>query len=303
MDIMLFFESIRTALLNNLFLGITLLGQQEILIGLFCVIYWLVDKPFAYRIGLSAFAAIGLNQLLKITLARPRPFIRWPQLMPVSAALPSATGYSFPSGHTAQAVAAYGMGATRFHGWLRAVLWIIPFLVGLSRVYLGVHSLADVVMALVLGIPLVWLVNRIFDSFEAGRIGIAAIWAAGLIVAALLVLAGFIAPGSSDPEQSLDCFKAAGGIAGFASGFYIEQRWIHYAPQGTPIFQIEKLILGFAVTGFILVGIKAPLQWLAGEIAGSILRYGMLSLWIVAGLPLLVNLLHPKSLLTGKAEA
>jgi len=294
MEILLFFESIRSSGLNTLFLGITYLGQQELMIGLFCVLFWLVDKQLAYRIGASAFAGIGLNQLLKNVFAVPRPFVRWPQVNPVYEALPAATGYSFPSGHTANAVAVYGMAGTRTHGWLRTILWSLPFLVALSRMYLGVHTLADVGVSLLIGFPLVAMIHGMVDAFEADRINALTLMGAGLAGAFLLVLAGFAAPGSLEPEQALDCFKAAGGIAGFAVGFYVEYRWIRFSPKGKAGYQVQKMILGLGVTVLLLFAAKSPLNGLFGETVGSMMRYGLVSIWIVAGLPAIAEWMRPR---------
>jgi len=294
MEILKLFESIRTGALDQIFLGLTLLGQQELLIAMFCVLYWLVDKRLAYRIGVSAFTAIGLNQFLKITFAVPRPFVRWPQLKPVAAALPAATGFSFPSGHTANAVAAYGMAGSRVQGWKRAAIWFLPLPVAVSRLYLGVHTLSDVLVSLMIGIPLVLIVSVMFDAYESGKITIHTTLATGMAGSLLLAMAGLTAPGSLDPKDALDCFKAAGGIAGFTGGFFIEHRWIHHDPKGSPILQIQKLVAGFAGAILLMVTAKAPMNQFFGVIAGSVLRYGLVSLWIVAGLPAVARLLRPR---------
>lgn len=220
-EILLWFESIRTPFLDTLFLVVTFLGQQELLIGGFCILYWMVDKKLAYRIGASAFVAIGMNQFMKNTFAVARPFVRWPGLTPVESALPAATGYSLPSGHTANAVAVYGMAGFSVHGPLRVILWVVPWLVGLSRLYLGVHTLVDVVVSLLIGIPLAASVSLLADAYDSDRIKPFILLLAALAGAMLLAVAGFIAPGSINPHESIDCFKASGAIAGFAFGFYL----------------------------------------------------------------------------------
>lgn len=291
---LLWFESIRTPLLDRLFLAITFLGQQELLIGGFCVLFWLVDKKAAYRIGASAFVAIGMNQLIKNTFAVPRPFIRWPQLTPVKAALPAATGYSFPSGHTANAVSVYGVAGSLSHGIWRAIFWILPWTVALSRVYLGVHTLSDVLVSLAIGIPLAASVALLAEACESGRIKPILLFAAAIFGAVLLVFIGFSSLGSRKPTESLDSFKSAGAIAGFAIGYLVEHRFIHHSPAGSLILQTQKMVLGISGILLLMVAAKTPLNQMLGEPIGSLLRYALVSFWIVAGLPAIAKILKPR---------
>lgn len=100
-------------------------------------------------VGLAASAALG--QALKHIFVRPRP-----DLLPWLAA---AEGWSFPSGHTLNAVTFAGLLSwligRRLSGWRRAALtvgmglWAV--LVGPSRIYLGVHYPSDVLASLVVG--------------------------------------------------------------------------------------------------------------------------------------------------------
>lgn len=281
-------------MLDRLFLAITFLGQQELLIGGFCVLYWLVDKKAAYRIGASAFVAIGMNQLMKNTFSVPRPFIRWPQLTPVEAALPAATAHSFPSGHTANAVSVYGMAGTLSHGFWRVLFWILPWPVAISRLYLGVHTLSDVLVSLAIGIPLAASVALLAEACESGRINPILLFAAAIFGAVLLVFIGFSSPGSSKPVESLDSFKSAGAIAGFAIGYLVEHRWIHHSPAGSLVMQTQKMVLGVSGILLLMVSAKSPLNQLLGEQIGSLMRYGLVSFWIVAGLPAIAKILKPR---------
>lgn len=105
-----------------------------------------ISVLFATLVGSAA-----LGQTLKAIFARPRPhFFLW---------LTSAGGWSFPSGHTLTAVILGGLLAwlvgQRLSGWQRVVLWtgaaLWAGLVGLSRVYLGVHYPSDVLASLAVG--------------------------------------------------------------------------------------------------------------------------------------------------------
>ena len=109
---------------------------------------WRRDLCWALRVGLVVPGGMLLNSLLKHAYQRTRPGFDEPLL--------TLTTFSFPSGHTAGAVLFYGMLATiaasrlesraaRAASILAATL--MAAVVGLSRMYLGVHYLSDVVAA------------------------------------------------------------------------------------------------------------------------------------------------------------
>lgn len=100
------------------------------------------------KIGLSIFANLTivtiLNQLLKRVLQRPRP---------TEYRIIEETGYSFPSGHSMVSMALYGYliyliykyVENKYVKWiLISLLSVLICLIGISRIYLGVHYTSDV---------------------------------------------------------------------------------------------------------------------------------------------------------------
>ena len=108
------------------------------------------------KIGLSIFSNIViitiLNQLLKKILRRPRP---------TEFRIVEETGYSFPSGHSMVSMAFYGYLIYLIYRYIKnkyikwsliVLLSILICLIGISRIYLGVHYTSDVLGGFLLSI-------------------------------------------------------------------------------------------------------------------------------------------------------
>lgn len=105
---------------------------------------WKHRRVEALSVLIAFGGAVGINSLLKLLFARPRPHL-FPPLVVES-------GFSFPSGHVTASVAAYGLLAillwqNKHHVWaLLSGAWV--FMVAISRIYLGVHYPSDTIAAI-----------------------------------------------------------------------------------------------------------------------------------------------------------
>jgi membrane-associated phospholipid phosphatase len=124
--------------------GPVVLGIFTVAAGVVLGIIWRSRRPVLVA-GMIVAGNGVLTLALKQAVARARP--------PLSGALATADGYAFPSGHAATAAAAFGALAFLCGGPLRAwtarvALWaaaaMLTTLVGISRIYLGVHWTTDV---------------------------------------------------------------------------------------------------------------------------------------------------------------
>ena len=156
MGVLYALESIRTPALDKIMSVITLLGGELFFMVIAVTVFWCVSKREGYYLMIVGFFGTVINQFLKILCCVPRPWIKDPDFTIVESARAEATGYSFPSGHTQNAVATYG-GIARYtrRGWLRVVLVVLTVLIAFSRMYLGVHTPLDVGVSFLIAAVLV----------------------------------------------------------------------------------------------------------------------------------------------------
>ncbi|MDR2571429.1 MAG: phosphatase PAP2 family protein [Oscillospiraceae bacterium] len=292
MELIRFFESIRSPFWDTIIGLITQLGEETIGIIIMCVLFWCFNKRTAYGIGIALILSGITVQGMKICFRIERPWIIDPTLNPIPGALEYATGYSFPSGHTQSAAALYGtLGAQIKNKPLKTVFFIIPILVALSRVYLGVHTLLDVVASLVISFAFIYITLKVIlndsnTNSKKRELNIAIVIImysiAAVIIAAVLHTNGTIAT-----ENVIDCVKIAGTAIGFAIGMYIERVHINFSVKSKSIMrQAVKVILGIIGLVAIMEGLKLVIG--TGFISDMI-RYFLMTLWIIALYPLIIK--------------
>lgn len=283
-------ESIRTPLLDQLFLLLTFFGEEVLILAIICFLYWCHNKRLAYRICFTFFTSGLLVQALKITFRVPRPWIKDPSFNPVKKAVTTATGYSFPSGHTQCATALYSTFAWNTKKNLnRIICFIIIFSVMLSRMYLGVHTPLDVLVSFSLTLILSIVTNYLITRFELldKNYKITAILLSVVSIAvaiySLLLLHGSVI----DAEYASDCCKAAGAGIGFSLGWYMESTYIRFNESTTyPSRQVIKFLIGIGIAVLLKVGLKAIL---GDSIPTNMIRYFILVLWITVVYPYLIK--------------
>lgn len=159
---------IRRDWLTWAFRGITFLGSVTFIVTAALALTAAgIRKKYSGRdlliFNLANICGVIIMQLLKMIFARERPPRPW---------LGTADGFSFPSGHSLMTALFYGFllfmvvrtGKVRQgQKWMIAgILVCVPILVGLSRVYLGVHYASDVLAGWAVGVALVgvWSIIR-----------------------------------------------------------------------------------------------------------------------------------------------
>ena len=156
--------------LTSFFTKITVLGntssQVIIALTIFIILFWKGYKVEA-SFNMSSAIIAGLSILiLKNIYQRPRPSITW---------LIEEHGYSFPSGHSTGSFLIWGSLIIIIHqrlekGPLRTgvelLLACMIFIIGLSRIYVGVHYPTDVLGGFILSFG---ILNLIYPTYERLR--------------------------------------------------------------------------------------------------------------------------------------
>ncbi len=168
--ISLFIESIRNPQMTVLFKWITNLVSVPALVVVCLLIYGNKSTRKDGNIIVLNLAVVAtLNSLLKLVFARDRP---------TGISLIQETGYSFPSGHSMISMAYFGLFIYLiYHSHFSAkkrwsmilLLSFLIFLIGISRIYLGVHYPSDVIGGFFLSVAYLILFTHIVFIYRRKR--------------------------------------------------------------------------------------------------------------------------------------
>lgn len=167
LDILLFIQNhLRLSFLTPLLKWITSLGDSGS-IWLFIIIILILNKK-TRKIGL--FTLLGyvlclltVDGVLKGIFSRGRPFDTYPQIIPL---INKPHDFSFPSGHTSMAFTIASILYRLLDKRIGGVALVIAFLIGFSRLYLGVHFFSDVLAGIFVGLVLGKIVEWLYNKYE-----------------------------------------------------------------------------------------------------------------------------------------
>ncbi len=284
MQFLYFLESIRTGFGDVFFSLITRLGEEVLFIVLALFFLWCCNKQEGYYLLTVGFLGIFFNQMLKMIFRIPRPWVKDPNFTIVESAREAATGYSFPSGHTQTAVGAYGAVARwEKNRWLRIVCIVAIFLVGLSRMYLGVHTPLDVLVSLAVGGVLVFALYPLFRYIAAHPKWMHVMFAVLLVLSVgfVLFMELYAFPADTDPHNLASACKSAYMMLGCTVGvwliYFLDNRYLHYSVEAPFWGQVLKLVLGLALALVVKSVVKEPLLALTNQHeSANAIRYFLL---------------------------
>lgn len=272
-------EGLRFPAMNFIMQGFTELGSEVVFLVSALVLLWCVDKLQGYYLLSVGFFGTVLNQFLKLLYRVPRPWVRDPSFTIVESARADAGGFSFPSGHAQNAVGSFGVLAVcAKKKWLRA-LWIaLMILVPFSRMYLGVHTPADVLVGSASALILVFLVRPAIYSKKKSAmpclLGLMTVFS--LLFVIYVETASF--PADMDPENlnegTKNAYTLLGALAGVICAYIYDEKKLHFPVKAVWWAQLLKVALGLGLTMAIRTVLKAPLLALfGGHNAANGLRY------------------------------
>lgn len=285
MEFLYLLESIRLGFLDMFFSLITVLGEETAFMLVGMTVFWCVGKYEGYALLCTGFFGTIVNQFLKILCRIPRPWVLDPEFTIVESAREAATGYSFPSGHTQNAVGTFGTLA-RWHKnkLLRGIMISLCVLVPLSRMYLGVHTPLDVGVSIVLAALLVFVAYPLFKKAEKSPAVMYAIIGtiALMTVGYLLFVTLYPFPADIDPHNYASAvkngFTMLGCMAGLLVIYTLDLKWIRFETKAVWWAQILKVVGGMALVFVVKTFLKTPLNALMGEDFGRAMRYFLMVL-------------------------
>lgn len=272
------------AFLSDFLSKMTFFGEMNIVLIIMAIIYWCVSRTFGTYLLMGWSGNRIVNGLLKVTACIYRPWIRDASIVPYGDSITTATGYSFPSGHSMNAASLYGGGAIRkeLPRTLRVVLGIILALIAFSRIYLGVHTPQDVLVGAAAGLLVMWLTAGLMHWLETRSGKDILVMCIGIGIAALVAVYAAVKayPADYDAEGKLlvdgvkmanDTYKGVGWCIGFLVGWVLERRWIRFSTEVPMITRISRLttgLLGYYAVSLILMPLLK--NWIPGA-GGTIL--------------------------------
>ncbi len=286
-SILLFFINISNPFLDLVSNISSFLGEQTILILILAIVMYTIDKNKGFAICGSLIISLFAMSSLKAIFRAPRPFTVLSEID--GKRLATATGYSFPSGHTTGAASFYSSLALAIKKRIISILCAISIiLVGLSRMYLGVHWPIDVAVGLIIGIALSSIFYPLFEKAATDentkiKISIIIFIITTIISLTLAILLNF---NKIDSTAFTDFMKTMAFGAGGFYGIAYETKNIKFKIEGNRTQKILRVLI--LVAGMIVI--QSGLKFIFPESSyyiGSFIRYFLVGLWLTALFPLL----------------
>ncbi|HDN18399.1 MAG TPA: phosphatase PAP2 family protein [Candidatus Bathyarchaeota archaeon] len=224
---------------------ITQLGSELFFILFLSFIYWVIDDRLGRRLLYILLPSVWLNSFLKDILQMPRP--------PPSQRLVSAEGYGFPSGHAQNSVSLWGYLSTQIREtWVTITCTILIILISISRIYLGVHYLHDVLGGLVIGTLLLIAYLKLEPRLAESLGKLKCIHK--ILISLLLPPIFILIPYYMFPHPISSSYLAAmGALSGASIGIILERKYLKFSVEGTLMRRVLRYPLGILILLIILL--------------------------------------------------
>ena len=258
--------------LDDFFFWVSQLGGEVFYIAALLIVYWTVSKKEGILVSCILLFSVITNFWLKIVIAKDRPPSSY---WHVNANPPN---YSTPSGHSQNTATLYGWFTYRIRKWWMALIAIVlTLLVGISRIYIGVHYLEDVLLGWGIGIATVLVItylekpmSQFFSKYRTEHL-LLVLMALGFV---MTLVAAVI------PQPPNDNFGAYGGLTiGFAFGLILEKRFVNFSTEsydGKSWRLVARVVIGLVLVILVMAGLLSILP--TEQIWLRTLRYCLIAL-------------------------
>jgi membrane-associated phospholipid phosphatase len=247
-EIIRFLQDQSSAFLDLFFDVISFFGEEYFYIAVLGFIYWIVNKRFGEFLAITLGFSLTLNNVIKDFVEANRPFEDYNDIE--NKRPETATGHSMPSGHVQgsssffTAIALY----LKKHVYLFVAI-TLTILMMLSRMYLGVHYLKDVLVGAGIGIAIAVSAHIVFQKFHDKPKQLHTLY---LILVLVFIPALFIV-------SSNDFFKGYGILAGVVFAVLYEKRYVQFTYDISIGRKIIRYAVGLVLIGTVLISLKALL--------------------------------------------
>lgn len=271
MEFLRLLEGLRTPFFNTVFQFFTYSGEETIFMIVAMTFFWCINKKTGYFLLYVCFLGNVINTFLKLIFIVPRPWVLDSNFTIVESARSGAGGYSFPSGHTQNAAGLFlGVARARKELWIRIVCVALTLLVGFSRMYLGVHTPADVLVSLGVAALLVLVAYPLFTrAWSSPKRFLPLVFGMLAVGVALILYVELVPmPANAIVQFSLDCnesaYKMVGAAFGLALVLWAERKYIRFSEKAVWWAQILKVALGLGLVIAVRMLLKTPLLAIFG---------------------------------------
>ena len=236
-------NTIRGPNLTIFFQYITWLGYKDFLFLFVPFCYWFFDRKVYGTFTLFVFISALVNSFLKDFFQDPRPE-NIESIDPFLVSLDPS--YGFPSGHAQLAVVIWGFILLRNKSnFIKILCFALIASISFSRIYLGVHDVADVISGIIFGIISLVLLEQLLSDKGKWLRELNKIWHF-LIYLILLVLTYVAWP---PEENSLVALALGALVIGFWLGKIMDEKYFNFQNPDNIVLKIT--FVGLAIIGFI----------------------------------------------------
>ncbi len=279
MEVIQFLQSFSSDFLDKIMFIITSFGSAYFSICVVCIIYWCYNKDIGFKLGIIMACSGVLNSIVKNLVRSPRP-IGNPNVNSLYEF--TAPGYSFPSGHT-QSITSLGVSISIFtrNKLVLFISTILIFLVGLSRLYLGLHFMIDILGGFILALIVSIVLNEVLIKLSNFKINVLI----GVLIVIFFLSIVIIEKGN----MGQDYFKTMGIFIGIYLGHLFEDRYVNFSPDASNIDNVLKIIIG----AFTTIVLEILLSYLFSMFNFSFLhmvKYAIIGFWMFGVIPFIFKI-------------